>query len=94
MINNYFDNEPPFQLEDVVLSRSFSEGTPKFNFKEQKLSDIDSMLVLKNITVTEADQEKGNLPVKENTAFVNSYLSDEDLLKFWLEFLEISYKPR
>ena len=93
-INTYFDNEPPFQLEDGVLSGSFSEGTPKFNYKEEKISDIDFMLVLKNIKVTEADQEKGNLPVKENTPFVNLYLSDEDLLKTWSDFLEISNKPR
>ena len=93
-INNYFDKEPPFQLEDVVLSGSFSEGTPKFSYKEQKISDMDFMLVLKNIQVTEADQKKGNLPVKENTPFVNLYLTDEDLLKTWSDFLEISSKPR
>ena len=88
-INNYFDKEPPFQLEDVVLSGSSSEGTVKFNLKE-KLSDTDFMLVLKNIQVTEADQKKGNLPVKENTPFVNLYLTDKDLLTTWTEFLETS----
>ena len=89
-INNYFDNEPPFQLEDVALSGSFSEGTFKMNFKEEKYSDMDFMLVLKNIQVTEADQKKGNLSVKENTPFVNLYLTDPDLLKTWSEFFEIS----
>ena len=90
MINNYFDNEPPFQLEDVLLSGSFSEGTLKCNLKEEKLSDMDLMLVLKNIQVRKADQKKGNLPVRENTPFVNLYLTDPDLLKTWSEFLETS----
>ena len=90
VINNYFDNEPPFQLEDVLLTGSLSEGTFKFSLKERKFSDQDFMLLLKNIQVTEADQKKGNLPVKENTPFVNLYLTDEDLLKTWSEFLETS----
>ena len=89
-INNYFDNEPPFQLQDVVLSGSFSEGTNKLNVKEETVSDMDLMLVLKNIQITEADQKNGSLPVKENTPFVNLYLTDEDLLKTWSEFVETS----
>ena len=92
--SNYFDNEPPFQLEDVMISGSASEGTLKLNFMEETLSDNDFMLVLKNIQVTEADQRKGNLPVKKNTTFVNLYLTDPDLLRTWSEFLEISHKPK
>ena len=89
-INNYFDNEPPFQLEDIVLFGSVSEGTFKVNFKEKRFPNADFMLVLKNIQVSEAEQKKGNLPVKENTPFVNLYLTDPNLLKTWSEFLEIS----
>ena len=93
-IKNSFHNEPLLQLKNALLSGSFSEGTFKLNVKEQRLSDIDFMLVLKNIQVTEAEQEKGNLPVKENTPFVDFYLKDEDLLKTWSEFLETSNKIR
>ena len=93
-INNYFDNEPPFQLQDVVLSGSVSEGALELNLKEKRFSKVDFMLVLKNIQVNEADQEKGNLTVKENTPFVNFYLTDQDLLKTWSKFLEFSIEPK
>ena len=93
-INKYFDRDPPFQLEEVMLSGSISEGTLKLNFKVETVSDWDFMLVLENILVTEAEQKKGNLRVKENTPFVNLYLTDPDLLKTWSEFLDISIKPK
>ena len=89
-IKNCFDDEPLLQFENALLSGSVSEGTHKINFKEETTSDIDFMLVLKQIQITEADQNQGNLPVKEYTPFLNFYLTDEDLLKTWSQFLETS----
>ena len=92
--NNYFDSQAPFQLEDILISGSQSEGTHKINLKKESLSDTDFILILKNIKVTQEDQKNGNLTVKENTAFVNLYLTDEDLIKMWADFLETSSNAR
>ncbi|CAB4029957.1 Hypothetical predicted protein [Paramuricea clavata] len=92
--NNYFDSQAPFQLEDILISGSQSEGTHKINLETESISDTDYMLILKNIKVTQEDQKKGNLTVKENTAFVNLYLTDKDLIKMWADFLETSSNAR
>ena len=88
--NNYFDHEAPFQLEDIIMSGSFSEGMLTMDFKNETMSDIDFMLILKNIEVTEDDQKKGNLVVKENSPFVKLYLTDKDLISTWADYLETS----
>ena len=92
-IKNNSDNEPLLQFEDGLLSGSVSEGTFKINFNEETTSDIDYMLVMKKIKITESDQRQGNLSVKEYTPFCNFYLTDEELLKTWSEFLAISNEP-
>ena len=86
--NNYFDNEAPFQLEDIIISGSFSEGMLTIDLNNETMSDMDLMLILKNIEVTEEDQKKGNLVVKENSPFVNFYLTDKDLISTWADYLE------
>jgi hypothetical protein len=73
--NRYFDSEAPFQLEDILISGSFSEGMQNVALKKESASDIDFMLVLKNIEVSEEEQQKGNLMTKENTPFVTVYLN-------------------
>jgi hypothetical protein len=88
--NRYFDSEAPFQLEDILISGSFSEGMPKIVLKKESMSDMDLMLILKNIKVSEEEQQKGNLMTKENTPFVTLYLTDEDDNKMWADFLEAS----
>ncbi len=92
--NKSFDSEEPFQLEDILFSGSFSEGTQKINFKTNSMSDVDCMLILKNIKVTEEDQKSGNLTVKEDTPFANWYLKDDDLIEKWADFLEASSNTR
>ena len=87
---NYFDSEAPFQLDDIWMSGSYSEGMQKIDFKELTTSDVDFMIILKNIKVTVEDQVKGNLLVKETTPFVNLYLTDADLIEMWSDFLETS----
>jgi hypothetical protein len=62
----------------------------KVALKKESASDIDFMLVLKNIEVSEEEQQKGNLMTKENTPFVTVYLTDEDDIKMWADFLEAS----
>ena len=88
--NNYFDKEMPFQLEEVVLAGSMSEGMQMMNFEKKQCSDQDFLLVLKNTKISEEDQAKRNLDVKEDTAFVNLFLAEEDLIKTWSDFLETS----
>lgn len=88
--NKYFDSEPPFQLEDVLISGSVSEGTSKMNFTKLDNSDMDVMCILKNINVSENDQRKGNLQMRDDSPFVNLYISDESLLKTWTNFMETS----
>ena len=89
-VNKYFDNEPPFQLQDVLISGSQSEGTAKMDFTKLNISDLDLMCILKNINVSENDQSKGNLQMKDDSPFVNLYISDDSLIKIWTNFMETS----
>lgn len=81
--SNYFDNEAPFQLDEVLFSGSLSEGTMTANLRKKLVSDTDFMFVLKNIKVTEEDQKKRNLSVKEDTPYVNLNLTDDGLITTW-----------
>ena len=88
--NNYFDEGMPFQLGEVLLAGSLSEGMQTINFEKKQHSDLDLLLVLKNIKISEEDQARRNLDVKEDTAFANLFLTDEDLMNTWSDFLETS----
>ena len=48
---------------------------------------MDFMLVLKNISFSERDQFLGKLSLKEDTPFVDAYLTDEKDVKMWNDFL-------
>ena len=89
MINDY-GCEPLFHLDDILFSGSITEGTFLISSDKKASSDIDLMLVLKHIKITEVDQKKGNLVVKENTPFVNFCLTNEDLIKNFADCLETS----
>lgn len=89
-VNKYFDNKPPFQLEDVLISGSQSEGTSKMDFNKLNISDLDLMCILKNINVSENDQTKGNLQMKDDSPFVNLYITDNSLIEIWTNFIETS----
>ena len=91
---NYFDSKEPFQLEDILISGSYSEGMQKIDLKTFSFSDTDFMLILKNIKVTEEDQGKGKLAMKENSPFVTLYLQDEHLVEMWTDFTETSNNTR
>ena len=91
---NYFDSKELFQLEDILISGSYSEGMQKIDLKTFSFSDTDFMLILKNIKVTEEDQRKGNLAMKENSPFVTLYLQDEHLVEMWTDFTETSNNAR
>ena len=94
IINSHYVSEPLCQLDDMLFSGSFPEGTFLLSFDSKKSSDVDFMFVLKNIKITEEDQKKGNLAVKENTPFVNLYLTDEDMIKTCADCLETSSDAR
>ena len=83
----YFDENPPFQLEEAILSGSWSEGLVLYEPAKFDPPDVDFMCVLKNISFSVADQMCGDLSINEDTPFVNVYLSDINLLKTWQSFL-------
>ena len=84
----YFDDSGPFECEDFFIAGSQSEGLALAPTGDANLPDYDFMCILKNLSFSEKDQECGNLTVKEDTAFVNAYLSDENMIDTWNDFLE------
>lgn len=86
-LNNYFDAEPPFQLDVSILSGSWSEGLVVFDPGTLDPPDVDFMCVLKNINFTQMDQMCGDLSLNENSPFVNVYLSDINILNLWQSYL-------
>ncbi len=86
-LNKYFDTEPPFQLDESIISGSWSEGLFLYDPDTFDPPDVDFMCILKNLNFSEADQICGDLSLKENSPFVNAYLSDIDLLKLWQKYL-------
>ena len=57
-LENCFDTQPPFQLDETILTGSFSDGP--FLFANEP-PDVDFMCVLANIMFSEEDQENGCL---------------------------------
>ena len=88
-IANYFDAQPPFQLEKPFVSGSWSEALHVLFGSSLKIKppDVDFMCVLKNIKFTETDQIEGNLTVRDDTPFVNAYITDEGCAELWKDFL-------
>ena len=84
----YFDDSGPFECEDFFIAGSQSEGLALAPTGDANLPDYDFMCILKNLSFSEKDQECGNLTVKEDTAFVNASLSDENMIDTWNDFLE------
>ena len=80
-----FDNQPPFQLEKTILSRSLSEGLFFYN---TELPDVDFMCVLKNIEFSKDDQEHGGLLFREDTPFVYAYVRNEETQQLWSDYVE------
>ena len=80
-----FDDKPPFQLREAILTGSYSEGLFLY-FTEPP--DMDFMCVLKNITFTQEDQEHGSLSFREDTPFVNAFVTNEQTEKLWSEFFD------
>ena len=82
-----FDKEPPFQLDELLLSGSWSEGLILFHPDTFDPPDADFLCILQNIHFTEIDQICGNLSLKEKSPFVNAYISDINLLNLWQSYL-------
>ena len=90
VLMKYFNTHPPFQFDEALLSGSWSEGLTMHQVHSDtpEISDMDFMCVLKNISFSEDDQARANLTVKEDTPFVNAYITNPELLKMWEDFLE------
>ena len=86
-----FDTNKPFQLDETILTGSYSEGLFLF-FRDPP--DMDLMCVLKNIIFTQKDQENGSLSFREDTPFVNAFIKNKETRKLWTDFLEDEHKNR
>ena len=86
-IETFSDNQPPFEFDKVLLSGSWAEGLAFYGYAKLKVPDMDFMLVLKNISFSERDQQSaGKLALKEDTPFVDAYITDEKFIEMWKDF--------
>ena len=90
LLMKYFNTYPPFQFEEALVSGSWSKGLAmhQVQFDTHEISDMDFMCILKNISFSEEGQACDNLKMKEDTPFVNAYITNQELLKMWDDFLE------
>ena len=82
-----FDDQPPFVIREEILSGSWSEGLYFHGRSNTSIPDLDFMFVLEHISFSEEVQQSGNLTFKEDTPFVYAYITDENILKMWKDFL-------
>ncbi|CAB4013949.1 Hypothetical predicted protein [Paramuricea clavata] len=82
---NYFDSRPPFEIDEVILSGSCSEGLFLYS---REPSDRDFMCVLKNITFSLEDQQNGCLWLREDTPFVYAFMTSDETQNLWCAFLD------
>ena len=87
-LESYFDKEPPFQVSETFLSGSWAEGL--FLYDENtsmEPPDMDFMCVMKDISFSQEDQVQGCLLLREDTPFVNAFITHEDKQKMWSDYL-------
>ena len=88
-IDCYFDKEPPFQVSEIFLSGSWAEGLFLHGENSSmELPDMDFMCELKNISFSQEDQAQHRLLLREDTPFVHAFVTDEDKLRMWSDYLE------
>ena len=83
----YSDDRPPFQFKEKILSGSWSEGLYLNGYSNISVPDMDFMLVLDHISFSEESQRCGNLTLKENTPFLDAYITNKSAANLWQEFL-------
>ena len=86
-IECYSDDRPPFQFKEKILSGSWSEGLYLNGYSNTSVPDIDFMLVLDHISFSEESQRCGNLILKEDTPFLDAYITNKAAANLWQEFL-------
>ena len=86
-IDFYSDDRPPFQFKEKILSGSWSEGLYLNGYSNMSVPDMDFMLVLDHISFSEESQCCGNLILKEDTPFVDAYITNISAANLWQEFL-------
>ena len=72
---SYFNEQAPFQLDEVILTDSASEGLFLYS---TDAPDMDFMCVLKNIAFSQKDQEDGSLVLRDDTPFVYALLTSKE----------------
>ena len=86
-IEFYSDDRPPFHFKEKILSGSWSEGLHLNGYSNMSVSDMDFMLVLDHISFSEESQRCGNLILKEDTPFLDDYITNKSAANLWQEFL-------
>ena len=86
-IEFYSDDRPPFQFKEKMLSGSWSEGLHLNGYSNMSIPDMDFMLVLDHISFSEESQRCGNLILKEDTPFLDAYITNKAAANLWQEFL-------
>ena len=81
---NCFDSQPPFQLDEMILTGSLSDGL--FIFANEP-PDVDFICVLGNIMFSQKEQKSGCLLLREDTPFVSAYVLEKETKEAWREFL-------
>ena len=82
---SYFDTQPPFQLDEAILTGSFSEGLFLYSTEPP---DMDFMCVLKNVLFSQEDQDDGSLLLREDTPFVYAFVTKKETQNLWREFFD------
>ena len=83
--DNYFDNHPPFEISEILLTGSFSEGLLLYS---RCPPDMDFMCVLKDISFSKEDQKDGSFLAREDTPFVSAFVSNKETQNLWCEFFD------
>ena len=86
-IDCYSDGRPPFRFKEKILSGSWSEGLYLNGYSNTSVPDMDFMLVLDHISFSEESQCCGNLILKEDTPFLDVYITNKSAANLWQEFL-------
>jgi hypothetical protein len=82
---SYFDSHARFEFDKAILSGSCSEGLFLYSAEPP---DMDFMCVLKNIMFSLNDQQNGCLWSREDTPFVDVFITNKETQKLWSAFLD------
>jgi hypothetical protein len=84
-LESSFDTQPPFQLNEAILTGSLTEGLFLYTAEPP---DVDFMCELKNIMFSKEDQESGCLLLRDDTPFIYAFITNKETQHLWREFFD------